>query len=103
MCMKKFNAEKVFFEKFTGFLSAHCRGYTVSLACSQLLVITWLLQHFVLDIVVHISAGLKTDFLYIKIYTIWRANMEIGSDPNNSVIKRFWGTVCAKCTLPRAN
>ena len=26
MCMKKFNAEKIIFEKFTGFRSAHCGG-----------------------------------------------------------------------------
>ena len=38
MCMKKFNAENIIFDKFTGFLSAQCGGYTVSLACSQLLV-----------------------------------------------------------------
>ena len=39
MCMKKFNAENIIFDKFTGFLSAHCGGYTVSLACSQFLVV----------------------------------------------------------------
>ena len=38
MCMKKFNAEKIIFDKFTRFLSALCGGYTVSLACSQFLV-----------------------------------------------------------------
>ena len=39
MCMKKFNAEKIIFDKFTGFWSALCGGYTVSLACCQFLVI----------------------------------------------------------------
>ena len=46
MCMKKFNAEKIIFEKFTGFRSAHCAGgggYTVSLAFSQFLVRGWYL------------------------------------------------------------
>ena len=38
MCMKKFNAEKIIFNKFTRFLSAHCGGYTVSHACSQFLL-----------------------------------------------------------------
>ena len=45
MCMKKFNAEKIFFEKFTGFRPAHCGGYTVSIAFSQFLVLvvaTWM-------------------------------------------------------------
>ena len=40
MCMKNFNAEKIIFDKFTRFSSAHCGGYTVSLACSQFLVYT---------------------------------------------------------------
>ena len=30
-----------FFDKFTGFRSAHCGLYTVSLACSQFLVFAW--------------------------------------------------------------
>ena len=38
MCMEKFKAEKIIFDKFTGFCYAHCGGYTVSLACSQFLV-----------------------------------------------------------------
>ena len=39
MCMKKFNAIKIFFDKFDKFTgSVHCGGYTVSLACSQFLV-----------------------------------------------------------------
>ena len=38
ICMKNFNAEKIIFDKFTRFSSAHCGGYTVSLACSQFLV-----------------------------------------------------------------
>ena len=38
MCMNNFNAENNF-DKFTGFSSAHCGGYTVSLACSQFLVL----------------------------------------------------------------
>ena len=38
MCMKKLKAEKIIFDKFTGFLYAHCGGYTVSLACCQFLV-----------------------------------------------------------------
>ena len=42
MCMKKFKAEKIIFDKFTGF-DMHLAGgggvyYTVSLACSQFLV-----------------------------------------------------------------
>ena len=43
MCMKKFNAEKIIFEKSTGFRSAHCWGYTVNLAFSQFLVRGWYL------------------------------------------------------------
>ena len=39
MCMKKFKGEKIIFDKFTGFGYAHCGGYTVSLACSQFLVV----------------------------------------------------------------
>ena len=38
MCMKKFKAEKIIFDKFTGFSYAHCGGYTVSLAFSQFFV-----------------------------------------------------------------
>ena len=41
MCMKKFKAEKIIFDKFTGFRYAHCGGYTVSLAFSQFLVVVW--------------------------------------------------------------
>ena len=38
MCMKKFNLEKIIFDKFTGFDLHLAGGYTVSLACSQFLV-----------------------------------------------------------------
>ena len=55
MCMKTFNAEKIIFDKLTGFCSAHCRGggNTVSLACSQFLV---------LDCISFILAGKKDNY-----------------------------------------
>ena len=37
MCMKKFNAEKIFFDKYRVLIRT-LHGYTVSLACSQFLV-----------------------------------------------------------------
>ena len=39
MCMKKFNAEKIIFDKFTGFWSAHCGGILYSLLAANLLFI----------------------------------------------------------------
>ena len=42
MYMKKFNAKKIFFDKFTEFnlhIVGGGGGYTVSLACSQFLVL----------------------------------------------------------------
>ena len=39
MCMKKFNAEKLFLTNLQGFDLHLAGGYTVSLACSQFLVL----------------------------------------------------------------
>ena len=39
VCMKKFNAENIIFDKFTGLLSVQCSGYTVSLACRKFIVL----------------------------------------------------------------
>ena len=46
MCMKNYNDEKIFFDKFTAFFHIaiflplpFCGGYTESLACSQFLVL----------------------------------------------------------------
>ena len=43
MCMKKFNAEKLFLTNLQGFDLHLAGGYTVSLACSQFLVLVVLL------------------------------------------------------------
>ena len=40
MCMKQFNAEKIFLTNLQGFDLHLAGGYTVSLACSQFLVLS---------------------------------------------------------------
>ena len=61
--MKKFNAEKIIFDKFTGFRSAHSGGYTVSLAFSQFLVFDWIF---------FILAGYKDNHKSLDEFEFWR-------------------------------
>ena len=73
--MKKFNAEKIIFDKFTGFWSAHCRGYTVNLACSQFLV--WIVSPSFLQVTMTtIKSLMRSSFGQIQPWTVELAALD---------------------------